>query len=215
MPKKDLIIRQLELGPLSNFVYILGDPDTKEACVIDPAWDTDAIKKTLENEKFKLKFIILSHHHFDHSGGLKDLVDKAENGAYIHEADLGELEDTAGSVKKIPKNGKIKLGGIEIECLHTPGHTQGSVCIIAGNNIFTGDTLFVRACGRVDLPGSDPEKMYMSLKKLMDLDDNLTVWPGHNYGPAKSMSLKIEKEQNPFLRLGASSKEDFLRTMGG
>jgi glyoxylase-like metal-dependent hydrolase (beta-lactamase superfamily II) len=108
---------------------------------------------------------------------------------------------------------RIQLGEIEVETIHTPGHTPGSQCFLLGNRLVAGDTLFVRGCGRVDLPGGDPEQMYFSLtQRLARLPDDTVLYPGHDYGPAPTSTLGEEREANLYLRV--PSLRDWLRLMG-
>ncbi|MBI4063788.1 MAG: MBL fold metallo-hydrolase [Elusimicrobia bacterium] len=212
-----LEIRQLELGPLANFVYLLADSAAKEALVVDPAWDVPAIKKELGVGGWKLKGIFLTHNHFDHINGVGDVLKFADVPIYIHKEDAPVLDKNFKPNLKTLSGGEgIDLGGLKINFLHTPGHTEGSLCLRVSDRLVTGDTLFIRGCGRVDLPNSDPEKMYTSLKKIATLEDSLLVFPGHNYGPTPTASLAEEKKENPYLQIAAGSPlARFLEAVSG
>jgi glyoxylase-like metal-dependent hydrolase (beta-lactamase superfamily II) len=114
---------------------------------------------------------------------------------------------------KTDNGDKVDVGGLEIQLMHTPGHTPGSQCFLVGNRVVSGDTLFIDACGRVDFPGGNPEQMYHSLtQKLMALPDEMILFPGHNYAPLKHATMAEQKKTNPYLRF--SSLKQFLAAMG-
>ncbi|MBI2069157.1 MAG: MBL fold metallo-hydrolase [Elusimicrobia bacterium] len=210
-----LEIRQLELGPLANFVYLLADAQAKKALVIDPAWDVPAIHKRLEAEGWALDGIFLTHNHFDHINGVGQVLAFADVPIYIHKEDAGPLDqDFRKSMRVLSGGESVPLGQLKLNFLHTPGHTEGSLCLKVDNHLVTGDTLFVRGCGRVDLPSSDPEKMYSSLKKIATLDGQVLVFPGHNYGPTPTAPLDQEKKDNPYMQLALNSTlKEFLRVI--
>ena len=208
-----LEIRQMELGPLANFVYILSEPASKVAIVVDPAWDVPAIVGELNAKNLKLEGILLTHNHFDHINGVGELLKHKDAPVYIHHKDKDELpKDYEASMRVMDGGEKVTIGNLRLEFLHTPGHTEGSLCFRLADRLVTGDTLFIRGCGRVDLPNSDPEKMFHSLKKIATLDDGLFVLPGHNYGPVGECLLQVEKRENPYLRLASErTLADFLK----
>ena len=113
---------------------------------------------------------------------------------------MGALPIKPSSIKPIDPSSDIQLGAHRIQVLHTPGHTPGSVCFLLDDRLVTGDTLFVKACGRTDLPGGDPEKLYQSLDRIAKLDDQIVVYPGHDYGETKTSTVGAEKRQNPFMQ---------------
>lgn len=210
-----LEIRQLELGPLANFVYLLSDGASKKALVVDPAWDVPAIQRALSQEGWTLQGMMLTHNHFDHINGVGNLLQFADIPIYIHRHDAPALDKNFQKNIKVLDGGEaIALGQLQLKFLHTPGHTEGSLCFEVADHLVTGDTLFIQGCGRVDLPNSDPEKMYRSLRKIAGLDDGLLVFPGHNYGPTPSAPLAQEKKQNPYLRFAAGSTlKEFLNVV--
>ncbi|MBE6951164.1 MAG: MBL fold metallo-hydrolase [Ruminococcaceae bacterium] len=190
-------IQKLTLGLYQTNTYILSR-DT-DALVIDPGYESDTILDALEGKT--LKAILLTHGHFDHVGAVKELVAETGCAVYIHAADLtlppmitaGQLYhthtyDEGDTISPIP--------GLELAVLHTPGHTPGSVCLLAGLDMFSGDTLFEGSCGRVDLPGGDPRQMLESLRRLASLQSDYRVHPGHG----DSTTLAAEKRYNPYLR---------------
>ncbi len=218
-----LYLRQLQLGPMSNFVYLLGDPKTKEAAVVDPAWNVPAILKELQEDGYRLTHVLLSHGHYDHINGVEEIVgktdatvcgQKSELEEFIAEG-MGGLVIPRSSLKKTASGDSVRVGGLEVGLIHTPGHTPGSQCLhIKGQNgsgsvLVTGDTLFVGTIGRCDFPYSSPRDFFHSVAKLKKLDDATVFYPGHDYGSKTSNTLGNEKKTNPFLM--ASHLEDFLQ----
>lgn len=195
----ELKLKQLELGPMANFVYLLWDAGTRECAVVDPGWEVAMILEGASGLGLKITKILLTHHHPDHSNGVAELLRRTDAVVYLHQADAPGLADGERWIK-VTDGTRIALGGTEILCVHTPGHTEGSQCFLAGDFLLTGDTLFIREVGRVDLPGSDPDQMYRSLRKIAELPAALAVCPGHHYGPERSASLAAERELNPYLR---------------
>ena len=200
-----MILRQLELGPMANFIYLVGDSETKACAVIDPGWGVNEIIRTAEKEELTISAILLTHTHFDHATGAKSLSKKTSAKLYVHHLEsLGS--DNATS---IDDGDVIHVGNLDIKCLHTPGHTPGSICFVLDDMIFTGDTLFVDAIGRTDLEGSDPEAMFKSLTRLASLPDKMIVYPGHDYGSEKTSTIGEQKKRNPYMK--PRSMGDFLR----
>ena len=206
-----MIIKNIVVGPLEVNCYILGCEDTKEAAIIDPGDNADEIISTIEKEGLNPKFIINTHAHFDHIGGVKVIQDHFKIDFILHEGDLFLVENaseqaTAFGLKPISKpevnknvtNGeKVILGNKFITVIHTPGHSPGGVCYYSGNNVFVGDTLFAGSIGRTDLPGGSYETLINSIREnLFPLGDSTVVYPGH--GP--STTIGNEKEHNPFLK---------------
>ncbi|MBU0760516.1 MAG: MBL fold metallo-hydrolase [Nanoarchaeota archaeon] len=192
-----MFFRQIKLGPMENFSYIIGDSETKEVAVVDPGFEHEKLLKECEENNLKITKILLTHAHFDHITDLPALAEKTHAEIYIHEK---ETFQTKLKLTKIKNNEIIPLGKIKIKVIHTPGHSQGSVCFLLDDNkLLTGDTLFVGGIGRTDLPESNSEQMKNSLKKLSKLPDETEIYPGHDYGERKSSTIKWEKENNPFL----------------
>ncbi len=185
---------------MGNYVYLLGDGASGLCAVIDPGWHAEIILETAAEAGMAIDGIILTHGHFDHVNAADKLLGNRPVPVYMHKDDAYML---GGRIKTRPlKDGeKIRIGGIEIETMHTPGHTPGSCCLLSGKNIFTGDTLFIGGCGRVDLPGSDPEKMKESLLKLSRLPPDTTVYPGHAYSDKPYSTIESEIKHNPYMAL--------------
>lgn len=208
-----LYLKQMEVGPMQNFVYLVGDQNAREALVVDPAWDVETILKTADDEGFQVKGALISHTHFDHVNGLEKLLHKTDGIVYIHKNEAEFLKGMKGNVKKIEGGDKLKIGQVEITFLHTPGHTPGSQCFLVGKNLISGDTLFINACGRCDLPGGNAEEMYQSLNRLASLDESTILYPGHNYADEPTSTIGQEKRSNPYLQ--RTNLEHFLKFRTG
>lgn len=212
--EREIFFKQIEVGLMQNFVYLVGSPRTREAMVVDPAWEVDRILEEAEKEEIKIVGALITHTHFDHVNGMEDLLEALPNTKiYVHKAEAGFLPKESANIVSVSGGEKIPVGDLEIQLIHTPGHTPGSQCFLVNNNLVSGDTLFIGACGRTDLPGGDPEEMYRSLtQRLAALPDATLLFPGHNYG-GPSSTIGDEKRKNPFMRF--SLVGDFIRTMGG
>ena len=185
---------------MQNFVYFIGDPNTREALVVDPAWEVDTILKTADDEDYKIKGALITHTHFDHVNGLEELLQKTDGTVYINKNEAEFLKGMKGNIKKMEGGDRIKIGTVEITLLHTPGHTPGSQCFLVGENLISGDTLFINACGRCDLPGGNAEQMYQSLKTLSELNEKTVLYPGHNYAENPTSTIGSERKYNPYMQ---------------
>jgi hydroxyacylglutathione hydrolase len=221
-----LYLRQAQIGPMANFVYLIGDTGTHKAAVVDPAWDVDAILEFARKEGYEIDKILITHYHPDHLGGsmmgtnvqgAADLIGKIEAKVYVNKAEAEGTKRVAGlsdsDLVVVEAGDTAKVGEIPVTFLHTPGHTPGSQCFLVEGNLISGDTLFVGSCGRVDLPGSDPKAMYYSLNHtLKNLDDATVVYPGHAYSSESSTTIGNQKRHNMYMRF--STLDDFLDAMG-
>ena len=200
---QNLILKQMEVGPMQNYVYFVGDKETSEVAVIDPAWDFGFLLNEAKESGFKIKAILVTHGHFDHTNGVEDLLKHLDIPVYInkHEADFFKFGWGKENVKTTLSGDKIKIGNIEIEFVHTPGHTPGSQCFLISNNLVSGDTLFIDGCGRCDLPGGNVEQMFDTIaNKLMKMDNDTIIFPGHNYAVKKHDTLENQKKTNPYMQ---------------
>src|SRR2546421_10548086 len=208
-----LYVRQMKLGPMDNFVYLVGAQGARETAIVDPAWDIEAALRAAEEDGREITHALVSHHHFDHVNGLPDLLAKNGVPIYVHAADCEELDrDLRGELKTVAGGDAVEVGPLRIRALHTPGHTPGSTCWqIEGSvgGLFSGDTVFAGACGRCDLAGGDPEQMYQSLRRISELDPAMKLYPGHDYGEVKVSSIAREREKNPYFAL-LGSLPDFV-----
>lgn len=195
-----LLIRQLPLGPLQNFVYLIGDEATRQAVIVDPAWDARAIAEAVRQDDLTVTGLLVTHTHFDHINAVPPLMKQYDVPVYVHSQETGDLPVRPSSVKGIAHDDEIAVGEFRIRLLHTPGHTPGSSCFLVNDRLLTGDTLFVKACGRSDLPGGDPEQLHKSLGRIAALDERITVYPGHDYGDTPHSTIGVQKRENPFLQ---------------
>ncbi len=217
-----LIIRQLLVGrdigqqnpagaQMQNFVYLVGDRDAGECVVVDPAWDIAGIVERAAEDGLTITGALATHYHPDHVGGhifgidiegLAELMTQNPCKVHAHELEVDGIKQvTALSESDFVRhsaNDKIQVGAIEIELLHTPGHTPGSSCFRVKDNLVAGDTLFLQGCGRVDLPGGDPDEMRRTLtQRLAKLPDDMELYPGHAYG-GEHASLEVVRRTNPY-----------------
>lgn len=194
----------MQVGPIGTNCYLLQDEESGLLAVIDPGDDWEKILHQIKKAGGEVKYILLTHGHYDHTTGVPDLV-KALPGVqvYIHQADANgagsQLFPLASQVKDLnyyDEGDTLTLGSLTIEVLHTPGHSQGSVTLKVGDVLFTGDTLFFGSCGRTDLRGGSYEEIMASLKRLGELEGDFHVCPGHD----RTSTLERERKYNPFLR---------------
>lgn len=192
---------------MQNFTYVVADEETSESIVIDPSWDLDRIRQTVASNGLSVKYIVNTHHHFDHTTGNGELS-RSLGVKVVQHAKSGLEHDVS-----VSDGDTIEFGRTGLRVLHTPGHSEDSVCLLGEGRLFSGDTLFVGSCGRVDLPGGSARDLYRSLfGVLYGLDDDLEVLPGHDYGPSPTSTLGREKRTNPVLQ--RRSEEEFVQMMG-
>ena len=229
--ESDLYFRQLPVGEMANFAYLIGSRAKREALLVDPAWSVDALLDAAEADGMRVTGALVTHYHQDHVGGslfgvqiegIDRLMACAPVPIYVNENEAEGLRKVTGAsesdLRRVRGGDVLQLGALRIRLLHTPGHTPGSQCFLveeagAPGRLVSGDTLFLGSCGRVDLPGSDPEAMYRSLTEtLKRLPDDTLLYPGHFYSRAAFDTLGNEKRNNPFLRM--ASLDQFLSRMG-
>jgi hydroxyacylglutathione hydrolase len=227
MDSNRMILKQVEIGPMMNYVYLIGCPETKEAAVVDPAWDAQEIIDIAKKSNLKITHILVTHGHPDHINGLEAMIEATNATVHIHTDEVEYMKEVArsfdmstdfivkhkGNFHMVSDGDKFQVGKITVQCLHTPGHSPGSQCFLVEGCLISGDTLFVDACGRVDMPGGEPEKMWHSLNvKLRALDDNIILYPGHNYGGSPTSTMGNQKQTNPYMNY--NSVQQFKRDMG-
>ena len=199
-PVEPFSIHALELGPMENFIYLIHDHATDRAAVVDPAWDVPEVLRLAADRGVRITDILLTHSHHDHINGIEDVL-------RAHDAQLHLLRAEArfwGSYIDLPTlhhgGDTIALGETPIRVLHTPGHTPGSACYHVGDNLITGDTLFVFGCGRCDLRGGDPEQMFVTLRDMAArLPGGTVIHPGHNYAEKAVSTMDEQVDGNPFM----------------
>lgn len=196
-----IYLKQLEVGMMQNFNYLIGDPAAGECVWVDPAWEVDRLLKIAKADGFQITKILLTHNHFDHIGGVEEVVKATGASVYIHPDDEAPVRKPAVRIVAATPGLEFKIGNLKATVLHTPGHTPGSTCYLIDDlHLVTGDTLFQGNCGRCDLPGSDPKKLFESLQRLRGLDPSTKVYPGHDYGAKPVTTIGYEREHNPTMQ---------------
>ena len=201
-------------GQMQNFVYLVGDRDTGEALIVDPAWAVDELVDLLEADGMRLAGALATHYHPDHVGGtmfgftvegLPRLMARSPCPVHAHRLEGEGIRKVTGlsttDLTLHDSGDQVAVGGITVELLHTPGHTPGSLCFRLKSALIAGDTLFLQGCGRVDLPGGDPDEMYTTLtQRLGSLPADTVLYPGHAYG-GESADMGTVRRTNPYLRV--------------
>ena len=188
----------LNLGPMDNCTYLV--TQGTDALLIDPAWDPHFIIHTVETKKLNLCGVLFTHGHFDHVKLSQTLLEHFHLKAYLEENDVALAGLPAEVLHTYHGDQQFKIGPFTVQILATPGHTAGGVCLLIENALFTGDTLFPGACGRVDLPSSNPRDMLASLRRIASLPDDTRIFAGHSYGGRCSSTVADEKLHNSFMR---------------
>ncbi|RMD98683.1 MAG: MBL fold metallo-hydrolase [Deltaproteobacteria bacterium] len=223
---RDLGRRNPTAGQMANFVYLIGDTERRECVVVDPAWDISGLLDLLDEEEMKLIGALVTHYHPDHCGGeifgisiegIAELLEKRPVKIWVNRKEAEGLKMITGASEsdlvRVESGETMNVGGVTIRFLHTPGHTPGSQCFLVGNRLVSGDTLFIGGCGRVDLPGANPDEMYESLtQKLAKLPEETLLFPGHHYADRPVSTIGEEKRTNQFLQI--PSLEAWRRIMG-
>jgi hydroxyacylglutathione hydrolase len=211
---------------MANFVYLIGDEQTRECMVVDPAWDVSGILDEVDRQELRLNGALVTHYHPDHIGGhilghqiagLAELQALRPVKVYVNEMEASGVRLVTGlsenDLQKVKGGDLIYVGKTAITFLHTPGHTPGSQCFLIGSALVSGDTLFIGGCGRVDLPGGNSEQLYYSLTQVLGkLPDTTELYPGHNYAARPVSTIGSEKQENFFMRV--NSLAEWQRLMG-
>lgn len=205
-----MLLKRMEVGSFAANCYLIACDETREAIVIDPGAEAKHILKMIEDANVKVKYIINTHGHVDHVGANEEVRAALGVPILIHEADgemckkphaslasfIGKAE-LAQPDRLLTGGDQITVGNLTVDVIETPGHTLGSITLLADGNLFTGDTLFSGSIGRTDLPGGSFDEIIRSIKeKLLTFPDDTVVYPGH--GPESTIA--DEKQYNPFLR---------------
>lgn len=212
-------------GQMQNFVYLIGDMESRECVVVDPAWAVDDLVDLVEADEMNLVGALATHYHPDHVGGeifgieiegLARLIERNPVKVHCHQLEGDGIRRVTGldesDLVRHESGDKVKVGDIEIDLLHTPGHTPGSVCFRLMDALVAGDTLFLQGCGRVDLPGGDSDEMYRTLtQRLSTLPGSTVLYPGHAYG-GEFAPMDEVRRTNHYLRI--PDVETWRRQMG-
>ena len=212
-------------GQMVNFVYAIGDRDTGEAVLVDPAYDVGELLDMLAEDEMRLTGVLATHYHPDHVGGsmmgltiqgVRELLDKVSVPVHVQRDEAEWVkraaELTDAELATHDSVDVLTLGDVNVELLHTPGHTPGSQCFLVNGRLVAGDTLFLDGCGRTDLPGADAGAMFESLSRLASLPDDVVLYPGHRYSLASEATLGAVKESNYVFR--PKTKEQWLTMFG-
>jgi hydroxyacylglutathione hydrolase len=211
---------------MANFIYLIGDDETRECVIVDPAWDVDGILEVIDREEMKLVGALATHYHPDHVGGsflgfnvegVTRLMELRPVPVHVNSHEAEWVKEVTGisetDMQKHAGGDEIKIGKVGVQFIHTPGHTPGSQCFLVDDNLISGDTLFIGGCGRVDLPGSDPEQMYYSLSQVLaKLPDETVLYPGHDYASSPTSTIGNEKRSNFYMKM--KSLNDWMSLMG-
>jgi hydroxyacylglutathione hydrolase len=193
---------QIPVGPMQNFSYLVEDEETGEAIAVDSGWETDPIVRLASSEGMRVKYVCATHRHFDHVKTVFRLA--AELGAETVAFEGSEVNPKV----QVGDGDTLKLGESTVRAIYTPGHTEDSVCYYDGRHLFTGDTLFVDAWGRTNLPGGSSATLFSSLHDvIMSLPESTVIYPGHDYGDVPFRTLGEESRKNPALL--AKTVEEF------
>jgi len=222
---RDFAAGDMIAGQMRNFAYLIGDRQTGDTVVVDPAYAAQDLVDVLESDGMHLAGVLVTHHHPDHVGGsmmgfelkgLAELMERASVPVHVnaHEAEyVSRITGIARSELTAHEHGDVvNVGDIDIELLHTPGHTPGSQCFLLDGRLVAGDTLFLEGCGRTDFPGGDVDEMFRSLQALAQLSGDPTVFPGHWYSAQPSAPLEEVKRTNYVYR--ASNLDQWRMLMG-
>lgn len=193
-------VHAMELGPMENFVYLVEDIASRRCAVVDPAWEVDQIIRKASDLDLKITDILLTHSHNDHINGIEGVLDHADAEVHLLKPEYEFWQHELDKPSLHHGGDELDLGETTIKMLHSPGHTPGSACYQVGNEIITGDTLFVFGCGRCDMSGGSPEQMFNTLNAMKEqLPQDMLIHPGHNYSVVKTCTLAEQIDGNPFM----------------
>lgn len=211
---------------MMNFAYLIGDRETREAVVVDPAYAAGDLLDVLADDDMRLVGVLATHHHPDHVGGsmmgfelagLAELLERQQVPVHVNRDETEWVHRVTGlsasDLTSHDHDDVLEVGALRIRFLHTPGHTPGSQCFLVGDRLVAGDTLFLDGCGRTDFPGGDAEAMYHSLHQLAGLPDDPVVYPGHRYSDDSSAPLSEVRQNNVVFR--PRSLEEWRRLFAG
>ena len=224
---RDFAVGDPMAAQMVNFVYAIGDRETGEAVLVDPAYDVDDLVDVLEADGMRCTGVLATHYHPDHVGGsmmgmklegVADLLERVDVPVHVQAAEAEFVQKVTGladgALVQHRSGDTVAVGAVEIELIHTPGHTPGSQCFLVDGRLVAGDTLFLDGCGRTDLPGADPAEMYESrTQRLSRVPDDAVLYPGHKYSIESSATMGITRDRNIVFR--PQSREQWLAVFGG
>jgi glyoxylase-like metal-dependent hydrolase (beta-lactamase superfamily II) len=224
---RDFAVRDQIARQMVNFSYLIGDRETGECLVVDPAYDVDGLIAVAEADGMTISAALVTHYHPDHCGGdmmgfriegIEALLERTSVPIHVQDDEMPWITRVTAVTERDLVGHRpgdiVRVGEIPVELIHTPGHTPGSQCFLVHNRLVAGDTLFLDGCGRTDLPGGDPEELYFSLtQRLAKVPDDAVLYPGHQYSPAPSAPLGETRRHNVVFR--PKSAEQWLMMFGG
>jgi hydroxyacylglutathione hydrolase len=190
---------QLEVGLLQNFCEILFCPETRQAAIVDPAWEVDRLLKEVAARNLKVTTVLVTHTHDDHIEGVGEVVAKTGAVVVVSPREAAAVRGDAQTLVDAVEPRDVAIGKRGVRVLDTPGHTVGGTCFLADGYIVTGDLLFIGGCGRTDFRGGDVAAMWRSLQRVAALPEETRVYPGHDYGPTPTSTIGHELRTNPYL----------------
>ncbi len=209
---------QIEVGLLQNFCELLLCPTTREAAVVDPAWEVDRLLREAQRLGLKITKALITHGHHDHVEGIAELVAHTGAGIVVNAREVDRVRDVlkgtpveGAPITTVADRDAVPIGQRGLRALETPGHTVGGMCFLADGYVVTGDVLFVGGCGRTDFPGGDTSHLWTSLQRLARLPEETRVYPGHNYGSTPTSTMGRELLENPYLRCASFEEFKALR----
>lgn len=201
-----MIFEQIRASNSDNFMYLIGDESSREALIVDPASPIAPVMSVIARHGVKVRYIVNTHGHRDHTSGNAELAD-ITGGKIAAHVDSRQRRDIA-----LRDGDTLRLGDVVATILHTPGHSPDSICLLVDKKLLTGDTLFVGECGRTDLSGGDSIQLYRSLfEKILRLEDDIMIYPGHDYGSKPFSTLGAERKTN--YTLAPRTQEEFVEFM--
>ena len=210
---------------MRNFSYLIGDPQSRQCVVVDPAYAPNDLTQIAADDGYEIDAVLITHYHADHCGGrmmgmnlpgIAEVLDEMNVPIVINRQELEWVMKTTGlgkeSFRLVDGGDKVQIGDVSVTMLHTPGHTPGSQCFLVRGRLVSGDTLFLDGCGRTDLPGGNPEELYRSLSSLAALPNDTDLYPGHDYSHRPHALLDDVKQHNVVFR--AETLADWVRLFG-
>jgi len=207
-----VFFKQIKVGRMDNFNYVIGDEDSKIAALVDPSWEEEKLYDICEAEGYDIEMILITHTHFDHIEAVERIVEKTGAKIYIHANEKEAIENIDTEIITVDDGDIIEIGKVKVKVHFTPGHTPGGITFQVEKKLITGDLLFVEGCGRTDLEGGDSKVLFESLQKIKAMPDYYEIYPGHDYGSKEHSTIAWEKKHNGFLQ--SDTVEEFMDDRG-